>query len=106
MRQKIKKFIPVLELIQNLEEQNRRVYLKSAKVDIIKFISELLYNVNIGTLPISPEVLNKLRPFKTLIKKICKKKISLKERKKILSKPSFYSNVISPLIPFLIELTK
>ena len=106
MKQKIKKFIPVLELIKNLSEQDRHMYLQSAKTNIIKIIAEILYNVNIGTLPISNELLEKLKPFKTPIKNICKKKLSLKARKKILTKANFYSNVVSPLIPILIEITK
>ena len=106
MKQKIKKFIPVLELIKNLSEQDRHMYLKSAKTNIIKIIAEILYNVNIGTLPISNELLDKLKPFKKPIKNITKKKLSLKARKRILTKANFYSNVVSPLIPVLIEVTK
>ena len=102
MRQTIKKFIPLLEMLQHLDEKNRRQYLKSAKNDLIKFLSEIVYNLNIGSL--IPPSLDKFRPFKKNIQRLSNRSISLAQRKKILSSSNFFSNVISPLIPILIEL--
>ena len=76
--------------------------MKSAKNDLIKFLSEIVYNLNIGSL--SPPSLDKFRPFKKNIQRLSNRSISLAQRKKILSSPNFFSNVISPLIPILIEL--
>ena len=66
MRQTIKKFIPLLEMLQHLDEKNRRQYLKSAKNDLIKFLSEIVYNLNIGSL--IPPSLDKLGLLKKIFK--------------------------------------
>ena len=103
MRTQISKFIPLLELLASLPNKETLSYLKNAPSPVIKFITDFVYNVYIGTLKVEISILHQIKSQKNLIKKLCQKKISLNERKKIISRPQFFFKVVVPLIPSLIE---
>lgn len=104
MRKTIKKFIPLLELLCNLEAKQRKTYLKTAKPDLLKFLSDIVHNFHSGVLKVSDEIVEKLRPYRNSIKKLTQKKLSLTGRKKILLSPQFFPKVIAILTPELIKL--
>ena len=104
MKNKLRQFLPILEFIDALPPKERQLYISSAPTPLIKFISDLCFNVRIGNLPVENKILKKLKPFKKQIEKISAKKVSLKSRKNILQNKHFFSGVISPLIPILLNL--
>ena len=104
MKTQIRQFLPILEFIDKLPPKERRSYIRSIPIPLIKFISDLCFNILLGNLPLEDKILKQLKPFKRQIENIAAKKISLKNRKKILQKQSFFGGVISPLIPILLDL--
>ena len=106
MKTKIRNFIPLLEMLQALSAKERNAYIKSSDNQLVKFLSDLLYNINRGGISIDSDTINKLKVYKKDIKTISRKKTALKNRKKILQKKGFYQAVIGQLIPILIEIVK
>ena len=106
MRAKLKSFIPILEFLEGLSSTEKKSYLRAAPIPLIQFIADLCYNVLSGNVVLSDAIIEKLRPFRKHLEAICVKGISLKARKKVLQRKKFFSNVISPLIPILLELVK
>lgn len=106
MRKTIKVFIPILELLSNLDAKQRTLYLKSSKQNFVKFLSDLIYNLNSGVFEVSDEIIAKLKPYRKNIQKLSQKGLTLTERKKILSSPKFFTNVIAVLVPELIKLVR
>ena len=104
MRKEIRRFIPLMELLKNLDARKRSKELKTISKDFLKFLSTVIFNVNSGTFKIPEELIKQLKPYRRYIQKLSQKNISLAERKKIITLPKFYPNVISPLIPHLITL--
>ena len=104
MRKKIRHFIPTLELLSSLTPKESAAYLKNGKPDIIKFITDILYNVNCGTLKVDSSILFALKPHKKIIQRLCQKKLSLNERRKIISKLNFFSTIVAPIVPILVAL--
>ena len=104
MKKIIKKYIPVLEFINSLSEGEKKKFFKNSNLEIIKFLSDLLYNLNASNIQFDNEILLKLKKYRKDIQTIAKKKTSLKERRKIFSKKGFFEGVISPLIQDLIKL--
>ena len=104
MRKEIRRFIPLMELLKNLDSKKRSAYLKTITKDFLKFLSTVIYNVNSGIFKIPDELIKELKPYRKSIQKLSQKNISLADRKKIITSPKFFPNVISPLIPHLITL--
>ena len=46
MKKIIKKYIPVLEFINSLSEGEKKKSFKNSNLEITKFLSDLLYNLN------------------------------------------------------------
>ena len=104
MKKIIRKFIPVIELTNSLTEKERQNYLKTANINLIKFLSDLFFNINSGTFKLERDILLKLKKYKKEIKLLSKRKTSLTARRKILSKKGFFDATILPLIPELIKI--
>ena len=104
MKNKLKQFLPILEFIDRLSPQERKLYIRSAPTPLIKFVSDLCFNVLLGNIPVENKLLKKLNPFRKQIEQIAAKNISLKKRKKIFEKKRFFTGVICPLIPILLNL--
>ena len=106
MKKLIRKYIPILELINSLSEKEKKNFFKTSNIEIIRFLSDLLYNINSSNIFLEKETLLKLKKFKKDIKTISKKKTTLAQRRKILSKKGFFHGAISPLIKELIILVR
>ena len=104
MKKIIRKFIPIIELANSLTEKERKNYIKTANIDFIKFLSELFYNINLGSFKLERDILLKLKKYNKEIKLLSKKRTSLAARRKILSKRGFFEATISLLIPELIKI--
>ena len=89
MKTKIRNFIPLLEMLQALSAKERNAYIKSSDNQLVKFLSDLLYNINRGGISIDSDTINKLKVYKKDIKTISRKKTALKNRKKYYKKKVF-----------------
>ena len=102
MRQKIQPFIAILEMVCGLDEKERNRYLRTADTKFIKFLSELCFQVIHNTLALERDLL--LKPSRKAIEALAKKNISMKERRRILTKKNSFSNIFPLLIKRLIEI--
>lgn len=98
------KLIPNLEFIEKLTKEQRKFFLLKAKLDCLKTFVNFIYSVNYHGIPLSPETVEKLKPFKEKIKKICTKKYSMKQRRQILISEDFFGKLLHAMIPELQEI--
>ena len=103
MTNAVKSFIPVLELLKNLSLREKTHYLKTANPKLVKFLSDICYNILLNTLKPSEELLRTLKPNRSVIEKLGKRGLSLKERRKILARKNLFDKIFVPLIPCLID---
>ena len=85
MIQNLKSFIPAIELLKNLPAKDRTQYLKTANPKLVKFLSDVCYNILLYNLKLTPELLKTLKPHRVVIEQLGKKGLSLATRRKILS---------------------
>ena len=102
-KEELRRYSPLLEFMNGLSEKERHKYIIQAPKPFIIFLCDLCYNILLGNLNLSHKTLLKLKPKKTLIEHLCNKGISLKQRRKILEKKNFFSDIISPIIPELLN---
>ena len=50
MKDSVKKFFPVLEVLRNLSLKQKTQYLKSGNPKLIKFLSDICYNILLNNL--------------------------------------------------------
>ena len=98
------KLIPNLEFIEKLSRKQRKYFLSKAKTESLKSFVNFIYNINFEGIPIKPVTIEKLKPFKDKIKKICTKKYSMKERRQILMKDDFFGKLLNIMLPELHEI--
>ena len=103
MNQTLKKFIPAIELLKNLPAKDRTQYLKSANPKLVKFLSDICYNILLNNLKLTPDLLKILKPHRAVIEVLGKKGLSLAGRRKILGRKNLFDNIFTPLIPLLIK---
>ena len=94
----LRKCFQLIEFLNELTGKERAKYLRHATSTVIKFLTDICYNILLGNIKLSPKILTKLKTERRLIEAICEKNISLKKRRKILLKKDFFLNVIRPVI--------
>ena len=100
----IKRFIPVMEMIQKLSPSKQTSYLKKAPKDFIQFLANVALNIKIGKFSVQPKVFAHLKINRKLLEKICEPKRSLISRRKLISRRGTYDKIYSPVINDLIQL--
>ena len=103
MTTKIKNILPFLEFLYGLKNVERIDFFKTAKKNTLKSIIDLIFNVYLGNISIPSEIVAQLRPLKKQIELLCKQKISLKERKKIIMSKYFFQKFFSIVLPYLVR---
>lgn len=100
--EKWKKIAPTLDFIAKLAPSQRKQFLRTAKSDIIRLLTNFVYNlVTANHLPLTKEIIDRLRPFKKQLLLASTKNISLLKRKKIFILSDCLGKVLNILIPFL-----
>ena len=97
---KWKKILPSLEFLQKLSLAKRKTYILNASIETIRLFSDFVFNLNIGNFPIPEYLVDKIRPFKSQILSLCKKKKSIKARKEELIKKDFFGKILKNCHPF------
>ena len=72
-------------LLRQGNKHKREVLIEHANKDQINSVSELVLNVLRKNVPVSPQIVRQLRPYKDVMREISKRKTSLKRRKELLS---------------------
>ena len=98
--------LPAIEYICNLSSAEQNSHVKTIKKEFLKVLIDILLNVEKGALPVSPQVIQQLKPHKKLILSLTAKKSGLKARQKKLMKKGVFAKVFCPLLPVLRELVE
>ena len=73
--------------------------------NVLKLIIDVLYNINIGTIPLDASLVQRLRKYKKQIKSITVSKKSLaRRRQELQAKDLFFTKIIPLLLPVLIRM--
>ena len=96
---KMKQVLPVLEYVSKLKPRQQKQFMNHAEPAVLLAISDLCANLNRGAIEISDENLKKLKKYKKQILTLCKKKPTVKQRRKIVQKGAFLPNFLSTILP-------
>ena len=92
-------YLPVLEYVHSLEKNRRKQHVLKMRDNVLKFVIDLLLNVDRGVLPVDAATIAQLRPYKNVIKSLTAPKKSLRQRRREFEKRDYFKLLISPLIP-------
>lgn len=81
MSQRVKHNLDLLRVLARSSPKQRKAILKTCHVDLIKCLAEISLNVLQGVVPINKTQKKKLRRFKSLLRSLADKKVSLKRKK-------------------------
>ena len=98
MSDKITKEAFFLKFLLNTNEKQQQVLIKTITKRQISVVIEIMYNVLYGNLNISSDDINKLKRYKTVIRKLVSKGLSLTKRKDLLL--SYYKQILILIKPY------
>ena len=81
MKSRTNLFLPLCELILNLSPEERISYLKNISIPFIKFLTELAYNLLLGTFEISADKIGELKKYRKDLETLANKKTSIWQKK-------------------------
>lgn len=98
---RIKKHVHLLHILSKASPQQRKAILNTTSADQLKSICEICQNLLRGN--ISGLKLQKLAPYKKVIRKLADKKIGLSSKRKILTQQTG-GGILSMIIPAVLKL--
>ena len=81
MSQRMKHNLDLLRVLARSSPKQRKAILQTCHVDLIKCLAEISLNVLQGVVPINPSQKKKLKRFKSLLRALADRKVSLKQKK-------------------------
>ena len=81
--------------------------IKSLKKQQVKCLCEIIKNLLLGNIPITNNVLNKLKPYKAKLRSLSKKSVNLKKKQQLLKQTGngfflpFMASVLPLVLPYL-----
>jgi hypothetical protein len=108
MTSKVKKYMPLLQLLSKASPYMRKNILSTADDDFIKIIIECCYNTLIGNIKLPKSGIEKLKTYKNIIRKVSKASKNIKNKKKILVQDggAFLPLILPSIIAGLISMIK
>lgn len=96
----VKKHLPVLNLIQSAKPKLRKSIISHSDLAFINTIDECIYNTLNGNITLTDSEKEKLRKFKSVLRKIVNAKGGLKEKRKIISQNggAFIPTLLAPIV--------
>ena len=102
MSARIRRNLPLLQLVYKSSPSVRRSIISNATQDFISALCEIALNLLKGNIPLNPKQFSQLKKSKTLIRFIADKKNKLlKKKKKINQKGGFLLPLLSAAIPLI-----
>ena len=77
MSQRMKHNIDLLRVLARSSPKQRKAIIKTCHVDLIKCLAEISLNVLQGVVPINPSQKKKLKRFRSLLRALADKKVSI-----------------------------
>jgi Fic family protein len=90
------RFLP-LNLINNFNKKQQKAFFKNLDAQQLKFFLECISNLQLRNIPISPQILDKLKKYKTTIKYLNNSKNQLRQKRVKFMKGGFASLLLSLL---------
>ena len=87
----------LLRVLARASKTQRKAILETCHIDLIKCLAEISLNVLEGVVPISPIEKKKLKRYKSLLRSLADKKVSLKKKKTKLNQSG--GNLLTLLLP-------
>ena len=103
MNSRMRNHVPLLEYLSKLSPRQQISLIKGAPVELIYVFSEICLNLLKENIPLSPHMINKLRPFERSIVKLSQKSHSVKKRKKILVQKGGMLATLLSIVPAIIS---
>ena len=101
---RVKRHLPVLEYLRDLNESERRNFVKNASPELLKTISEISLNILKGGLELPSGDIQKLKKYKKQIISLSAKRPSCVTRRKICAqRGGFLGSLISVALPLIIQ---
>ena len=97
MSQRTKHNLDLLRVLARSSKKQRQAILQTCHVDLIKCLAEISLNVLKGVVPINDTQKKKLRRYKSLLRALADKKVSLKTKKQKLNQSG--GNLLAFLLP-------
>ncbi len=96
----VKKHLPILQLIQVAKPKLRKSILSNCDLELIKTIDECIYNTLNGNIRLTGSEKEKLKKFKSVLRKVLKAKGGLNNKKKIISQSggTFLPTLLQPIV--------
>lgn len=96
----VKKYLPVLKLLNDGTPDCRRNIIQHSDLDLINTLIECVYNTLKGNIPLKRSEISKLKAFKKVLRKLFRKGGGLKNARKIIiqSGGAFLPALLSPIV--------
>jgi len=105
MSQRLKKYAPLLRMLNKASPAVRKRLIKNAcSSDFVKCVCECASNIIKGNVPLTTAQKGQLLRRKRLLKKLVLKKTSLKNKRKIVQSGGFLGALLGPIISVLSSL--
>ena len=101
---RVKRHLPILEYLRDLNESERRNFVKNASPELLKTISEISLNILKGGLELPSGDIQKSKKYKKQIICLSAKRPSCATRRKICAqRGGFLGSLISVALPLIIQ---
>ena len=97
MSQRMRHNADLLRVLARASKKQRKAILETCHIDLVKCLAEISLNVLEGVVPISPTQKKKLKRYKSLLRSLADKKVSLKKKKTKLNQSG--GNLLTLLLP-------
>lgn len=96
----VKKHLPVLKLLQTAKPKLRKNILSNCDLDVIRTISECVFNTLTGNIPLTESEKQKLIKFRAVLRKILNSQTGLKKKREIVVQcgGAFLPNLLRPIV--------
>ena len=102
--QLIREHYPTLVSLNNETPKKRKEIIANAKRPLLDAFMECAINILGGIVSLTPEQHKKLNRYRESIRTISKKRISLREKKKIIQKGGFVQAILGAVLPYIASL--
>lgn len=99
------KQLPLLELLTKVNVKSRKKILNNCDSNLIKAITECVFNVLRKNVQLTQKRIDKLKKYKGTLRKLANSKKNIKEKKKIIVQKggNFLPLLLSPIVSYLLE---
>ena len=105
MSSRVKRQAPILKALSQAHPHVCRAILRGADKDLLQCLSECALNVLKGNVKLTPGQKASLTKYKQKLRKVANKKVSLKEKHRIIQTGGFTPALLAPLLkPIIIPL--